>query len=78
MKMNRLHVILDEEVSRWATARATERKTDVSRLVGELLREKMQEEEAYSLVMEQYLAAGPNSPEGAGSSHLLRAEALER
>lgn len=78
MNMKRLHVILDEEVSRWAAARATERNIDISRLVGELLREKMQEEEAYFLVMEQYLAAGPNSPEIAGTIHFRRAEALER
>jgi hypothetical protein len=38
----------------------------------------MQEEEAYFLVMEQYLAAGPNSPEIAGTIHFRRAEALER
>jgi hypothetical protein len=37
-------ITLDEDVARWARIWAAERDTSVSRLVGELLREKMLED----------------------------------
>jgi hypothetical protein len=58
--MKKVKFILDNEVARWARIRATERNVGISRLLRDMLREKMQEEEAYLLIMDQYLAAGPN------------------
>lgn len=49
-------ITLDEDVARWARIRAAERETSVSRLVGELLREKMIEEQSYEAAMHEYLA----------------------
>jgi hypothetical protein len=49
-------ITLDEDVARWARIRAAERETSVSRLVGELLREKMLEEQSYDAAMREYLA----------------------
>lgn len=57
--MKNVTITLDEQVARWARVRAAERNTSVSRLVGELLQEKMREEEDYRLAMEQFLAQQP-------------------
>ena len=45
--MRNVTITLDEKVARWARIRAAERDTSLSRLVGELLREKMIQEESY-------------------------------
>ncbi len=39
--MKNVTILLDEETVRWARIHAAEHNTSVSRLVGELLREKM-------------------------------------
>jgi hypothetical protein len=44
--MKKVTITLDEEVARWARIRAAEQNTNVSRLVGGMLKEKMQEEDA--------------------------------
>ncbi len=54
--MKNVTITLDEEVARWVRIRAAERGTSVSRLVGELLRERMREEEAYGVAMARYLS----------------------
>ncbi len=76
--MKKITITLDEEVSRWASIKAAERNISVFRLVGEILREKMQEEEAYLLVMEQYLAAGPTALKNAGAGYPRREELHKR
>ena len=42
--MKNVTITLDEEVARWARIIAAEQNTSVSRLVGEMLREKMIDE----------------------------------
>jgi hypothetical protein len=54
--LNNVTITLDEAVARWARIRAAERDTSVSRLVGELLREKMLEDQGYEAAMREYLA----------------------
>jgi hypothetical protein len=54
--MKNVTITLDEDVARWARIRAAERDTSLSRLVGELLREKMAAEETYQAAMQQYLS----------------------
>jgi plasmid stability protein len=49
-------ITLDEDVVRWVRIRAAERGTSLSRLVGELLREKMLGEQSYEAAMREYLA----------------------
>ncbi|MEW6386036.1 MAG: DUF6364 family protein [Thermodesulfobacteriota bacterium] len=73
--MKNVTITLDEEVARWARIRAAERNTSVSRLVGELLREKMQAEEDYRRAKEDYLARGPQVLKKAGARYPRR-EAL--
>jgi len=57
--MKNVTVTLDEEVARWARIWAARRETSVSRLLGELLRERMLQEERYEAAMQQYLAVTP-------------------
>ena len=56
MALKNVTITLDEDVARWARIQAAERDTSVSRLVGELLREKMREEQSYETAMREYLA----------------------
>ena len=76
--MKKITITLDEEVARWARIRAAERNTSVSRLVGELLKEKMREEEDYRLAMEQFLAQEPQVLRKAGTSYPKREELHDR
>lgn len=57
--MKNVTITLDEEVARWARIRAAERDTSVSRLVGEMLREKMVDEQTYQTAMREYLSRPP-------------------
>ena len=64
--MKNVTITLDEEVARWARIIAAEQNTSVSRLVGDLLREKMIAEQNYQIAMQQYLSRPANmlkSPE---------------
>ena len=57
--MKNVTITLDEEVARWARIMAAEQNTSVSRLVGEMLREKMIDEQNYQIAMQQYLSHPP-------------------
>jgi len=57
--MKNVTITLDPEVARWARIRAAERETSVSRLVGEMLRDKMLEESAYASARASFLARAP-------------------
>ena len=59
--MKNVTITLDEEVARWARIRAAENNTSVSRLVGEMLRDKMYEEKTYQMAMYQYLSQPPTA-----------------
>jgi plasmid stability protein len=76
--MKNVTITLDEEVARWARIRAAERNTSVSRLLGELLKEKMQDEEDYRLAMEQYLAQEPRILRKPGTRYPKREELHDR
>jgi len=72
--MRKVTISLDEKLAQWARIRAAERNTSVSRLVGELLQEKMREEEDYRLAMEQYLSQKPGVLSKSGTSYPKREE----
>lgn len=75
--MKNVTIVLDEEVARWARVEAARRNTSVSRLVGELLRERMQQEEGYEREMHRFLAA-PAVPLKTGGGYPTRDEIHER
>jgi hypothetical protein len=57
--MKNVTITLEEDVARWARIRAAELNTSVSRLVGEMLREQMREEDSYQAAMNHYLSQKP-------------------
>jgi hypothetical protein len=76
--MKNVTITLDEKVARWARIRAAEEDTSVSRLVGEMLREKMFEESAYEASMHAYLDQSPGKLKKEGQTYPDREELHDR
>ncbi len=76
--MKNVTITLDEETARWARVRAAELDTSVSRLVGEMLREKMQAERSYEEAMQRYLSRRPKVLRQPGQSYPARDELHDR
>ena len=76
--MRNVTITLDDEVARWARIRAAEKETSVSRLVGNMLREKMLEEESYERAMHAYLTRPARKLKKPGSRYPRRAELYGR
>lgn len=57
--MRNVTITLDEETARWIRIHAAERNTSVSRLVGEILRERMTADRSYESAMQRYLEREP-------------------
>jgi plasmid stability protein len=55
--MRNMTVTLDEEVARWVRIQAAREEKSVSRLLGEVLRQRMLEERGYEAAMKAYLSA---------------------
>jgi hypothetical protein len=58
-KLRNVTVTLEESVARWARIEAARQDTSVSRLLGAMLRERMQEADGYERAMRQALARKP-------------------
>jgi hypothetical protein len=52
-------IVLDDETARWARIEAARRDTSVSRFVGDLLRERMDEGAAYKTAAERFMSRRP-------------------
>jgi hypothetical protein len=76
--MKNVTITLDEETARWARIRAAEGETSISRLVGNLLREKMIEEGSYQMSMQHYLSKSPRMLKKEGDKYPSRKELHER
>lgn len=57
--MKNITVTLDEETAAWARIHAAERGKSVSRLLGEILQERMRDVREYNDAMRRYLAKKP-------------------
>lgn len=53
--MKNVTITMDERVAEWARLEAARRNTSVSRLVGDILAEKMRREDAYERAMHEAL-----------------------
>ena len=53
--MKNVTVTMEDSVAEWARMEAARRNTSVSRLVGELLAEKMRHDDAYERAMQDWL-----------------------
>ena len=69
-------VTLEKDVARWARLEAARRETSVSRLLGEILKQRMLEEAGYDSAMRRALARKPFL-KGDGR-YMSREEAHER
>ena len=76
--MRNVTITLDEETARWLRLEAAERNSSVSRLVGELLRERMTSEHTYDAAMDVYLGRKPRRLRAAGSRRPSREEIHDR
>jgi len=76
--MKNVTMTMEEEVARWARIKAAEQDTSVSRLVGEMLREKMMNERSYHLSMQRYLSRKPRRLSKSGTRYPTREEIHER
>jgi hypothetical protein len=76
--MKNVTITLDEHVARWARIRAAELNTSVSRLVGEMLREKMLDDEKYEQASREYLSQKPAKLREPGAPHPKREDLYGR
>ncbi len=76
--MKNVTITLDEEVARWARIRAAEEDTSLSRMVGEMLREKMLDENNYQTAMQNYLASSPSILKETGRKYPKREDIHDR
>src|SRR3981081_4545819 len=58
-KLRNVTVTLEEHVARWARMEAARKETSVSRLLGGILRERMQEKDGYEGAMRRALSRKP-------------------
>ena len=65
-------------MARWVRIMAAKQNTSVSRLVGELLREKMLEEQNYQIAMQQYLSRITQRVETSGEKLPVREALYDR
>lgn len=77
-KLRNVTVTLDEETARWARIEAARRDTSVSRLVGEILRERMTREPEYQAARERYFAQEPRVHRRPGQRYPSRDELHDR
>ena len=57
--MPNLTITAEEEVLRWARVKAAEENTSVARLVGDLLKERMQSERGYRAAQRRFMGVKP-------------------
>ncbi len=77
MGLRNMTITVDEKVAEWARVLAARRNTSVSKLVGEMLAEKMRAEDEYEAAMRSYLARKP-LPLGDGRPYPKREELYDR
>ena len=58
-RMRNVTVSLEESVARWARLEAARKETSVSRLLGEILKQRMVEKNSYESAMRRSLARKP-------------------
>lgn len=76
--MRNVTITLDEETARWARIQAAERDTSVSRLVGELLQERMIADRLYREAEERFFSLEPRPLGKKGERYPRREELYDR
>ncbi len=76
--MRNVTISLDEETARWARIEAARQDTSVSKMVGAMLREKMDRQDAYERAKRSYLSRKPVPLGKLGDRYPRREELYER
>ncbi|MCC6609942.1 MAG: hypothetical protein IT515_09760 [Burkholderiales bacterium] len=76
--MKNVTITLDEETAAWVRIQAARHRTSVSRLVGDLLRERMRESHEYDEAMRRFLAKPPVRLRRAGGRYPARDDLHDR
>ncbi|WP_376692060.1 hypothetical protein [Wenzhouxiangella sp. EGI_FJ10409] len=76
--MKNVTITLDEETARWARIEAARRGTSVSKLVGEMLRERRELEASFEAAGRRFLGRSPAPMKSAGESHPTRESLYDR
>lgn len=76
--MKNVTITLDERTAAWARVYAARHNTSVSRMVGELLEQRMRENGEYEAAMRRFLAREPVPLKSAQAAYPLRADTHER
>lgn len=77
-KLRNVTVTLDEETARWARIEAARRDTSVSRLLGEILRERMTRDSEYQAARERYFSQEARVHRRPGQRYPARDELHDR
>lgn len=76
--MKNVTIILEDDVAQWAKVWAAKKNASVSRLLGKLLKEKMQQEEGYEIAMQQYLSTAATALKSTAENYPSRDSLYER
>ena len=76
--MKNVTITLDERTAAWARVHAAENNMSVSRLVGEMLAQRMKELSEYDHAMREYLALPPIKFRKSGKGYPSREELHDR
>ena len=77
-KMKNVTITLDKKTAAWARVYAAKHNTSVSRIVGEMLQQRMGELHEYDQAMRRFLAKAPVKLNRAGKPFPKRDELHER
>jgi Family of unknown function (DUF6364) len=76
--MKKVTITLDEKTAAWARVYAAQHDMSVSRMVGNMLRRRMQEVREYDEALRRFLAKGPVKLGRPGQRHATREELHDR
>jgi len=76
--MKNVTITLDEKTATWVRVYAARHDTSVSRLIGEMLQQRMRESREYDEAMRRFLAKAPVRLKRAGARYPSRDELHER
>lgn len=76
--MKNITVSLNDEVAHWARVWAAEHESSVSRMLGDMLKQRMREKEGYNAAMQEFLSVEPRRLRRNGERFPTRDEIHER
>ena len=76
--MKNVTITLDEETAAWARVHAAKQNMSVSRMIGEMLQQRMRQLQEYENAMHRYLAKAPVALKRKGARYPVRDAIHER